>query len=335
MKFKYKFFLLLTIFLVFIKDVRASDNSIIVLIYHRFNQPEHKSTSIEIDLFTKQMEFLKENNFNILPLTDLKLFIKKKKELPNKSIFLTIDDGYKSIYENAYPILKKYSFPFSVFLSTDFVSSDKSSDFMSWEMIKELHLNEVEFFNHTSDHNSLLGKNENEIVSSIKKAQKILDKKLGETAKVFSYPFGEYSNETKEVLKKLGFEIAFTQDSGPIQNAHDKFSLSRFPINDDYGKIDRFKLIINTKPLRVLNFYPDNPLLNDKELEIDFTTNFLAKNIKCYFDNSLKVTKTKNYKNQKKMKIVGFEKKQNYRMNCTYVKSSKEIYWFGRTFFAR
>ena len=67
MKFKYKFFLLLTIFLVFIKDVRASDNSIIVLIYHRFNQPEHKSTSIEIDLFTKQMEFLKENNFNILP----------------------------------------------------------------------------------------------------------------------------------------------------------------------------------------------------------------------------------------------------------------------------
>ena len=56
---------------------------------------------------------------------------------------------------------------------------------MSWEMIKELHLNEVEFFNHTSDHNSILGKNENEIVSSIKKAQKILDKKLGETAKVF------------------------------------------------------------------------------------------------------------------------------------------------------
>ena len=79
---------------------------------------------------------------------------------------------------------------------------------------------------------------------------KIIDEKLGETKRVFSYPFGEYSNETKEILEKLGFEIAFTQNSGPIQSNDDKFSLSRFPINDEYGKIERFKLITNTKPLK-------------------------------------------------------------------------------------
>ncbi len=335
MKFNYKFFLFLLIFLIFFKDVRCLDNSAIVLIYHRFNQPEHRSTNIEIDLFAKQMEFLKQNNFNILPLSDLILFLKKKKELPSKSIFLTIDDGYKSIYENAYPVLKQYSFPFSVFLSTDFVSSDKNSDFMSWEMIKELHLNEVEFFNHTSDHNSVLGKNENEIIFSIKNAQKLLDEKLGETKRVFSYPFGEYSNETKAILEKLGFEIAFTQNSGPIHSNDDKFSLSRFPINDEYGKIERFKLITNTKPLKIISFYPKNPVLKDEKLEINFTSNFLAKNIKCYLDSSLKVTNIINNENQKKITITGFKKKQNYRMNCTRIKSAKEIYWYGRTFFAR
>ena len=107
--------------------------------YHRFNQTELSSTNISTNEFVKQMNFLKENNFNVLPLSYLVSFFKKKETIPKNAVFITIDDGYKSVYDHAYPILKSFKFPFSVFLSTDFVSNEKNSDFMSWDMIKEMH----------------------------------------------------------------------------------------------------------------------------------------------------------------------------------------------------
>ena len=104
---KITFFILIFLFF---NSVFASEKSIIVLMYHRFEDERFPSTSISSKNFQNQIKYLKENNFSILPISDLVLFFNKKYDIPEKSVFLTIDDGYKSFYEHAYPILRKYKY---------------------------------------------------------------------------------------------------------------------------------------------------------------------------------------------------------------------------------
>ena len=125
-------------FFLFISKSFAGEKSAIVLMYHRLEDQRLPSTSISSKNFQDQIRYLKENNFNILPISDLVLFFNENHDIPDKSVFITIDDGYKSFYEHAFPILKKYKVPFALFLSTKFVSNEKKSDFMSWKMIEEL-----------------------------------------------------------------------------------------------------------------------------------------------------------------------------------------------------
>ena len=166
---KITFFLFIFLFL---NSVFANEKSIIVLMYHRFEDERFPSTSISSKNFQNHIKYLKENNFNILPISDLVLFFNKKNDIPEKSVFLTIDDGYKSFYEHAYPILKKYKLPFSLFLSTKFVSSEKNSDFMNWEMIQELSKNKGEILNHTHSHPKLLELQINEVEKEFYLAEK-------------------------------------------------------------------------------------------------------------------------------------------------------------------
>ena len=93
--------------LLFFNTIFANDKSAIVLMYHRFEDQRFPSTSISSKNFQNQINYLKENNFNILPISDLLLFFNKNYDIPEKSVFITIDDGYKSFYEHAFPILKE------------------------------------------------------------------------------------------------------------------------------------------------------------------------------------------------------------------------------------
>ena len=100
----------ITIFLltlVFLNISFANEKSAIVLMYHRFEDQRFPSTSISSKNFQNQIKYLKENKFNILPISDLILFFNENYDIPEKSVFITIDDGYKSFYEHAFPILKK------------------------------------------------------------------------------------------------------------------------------------------------------------------------------------------------------------------------------------
>ena len=158
--------------LLFFNTIFANEKSAIVLMYHRFEDQRFPSTSISSKNFQNQINYLKENNFNILPISDLLLFFNKDYDIPEKSVFITIDDGYKSFYEHAFPILKKNKLPFSLFLSTKFVSNEKKSDFMNWDMIKELSKNKGEILNHTDSHPKLLELQINEVKKEFDLAEK-------------------------------------------------------------------------------------------------------------------------------------------------------------------
>ena len=313
--------------LFFYSNLLAKDGSAIALIYHRFENNLYPSTSISQKNFYKQLQYLKENNFNVLPITTLIDFFYNEKPLPKKSVFITVDDAYRSFYKYAFPILKEFNFPFSIFLSTNFVANNENSDFMSWEMLREIKKNGGHIFNHSHKHNSFVKYSSEEIIEDVMLADKIINENLGEIEKIISYPYGESNKSVEQLIQNLGYKIAFSQHSSPIHFKENRYNLPRFSINDEYGQIKRFKQIVNLEPL-ILNFFEILKSKKDNSsLEINFIPNLSSQNVNCFIsDGVLNKIVVENFV---RLKLTELNKNKRYRINCTAFENNK-IYWFGK-----
>ena len=196
--------------------------------YHRFEENKYPSTNIKISDFKKQLEIIQKSNIKFInPKEFKKELINNKKQ---RKILLTIDDGFLSFYNNAWPILKKNKIPFILFVSTREVGS---FNYMNWNQIKEIAKEDfVEIGNHSHTHEYLVNENDETIKADIKKSMNIFKTKLGKNSVFFSYPFGEYSINFKNIIISLGFKYAFGQHSGVIDETKNFYELPRFPINE-------------------------------------------------------------------------------------------------------
>ena len=225
--------------------------------YHRFNETKYPSTNIQMDVFKQHLDFVKNSNFNFYnPKEFEENFNNPKKE---KKSLLTIDDAFLSFYTEAWPHLTENKIPFILFVSTEPVGK---KGYMTWDQIKEIEKTNFGFIGHHSHtHGYLIDKSDEEFIQDIKKANQIFLEKLGYVPTLFSYPFGEYSKFMKDFISK-NFNLAFGQHSGVIDLNKEKFELSRFPINENYGKMDRFKSIINSFPLEYKKVNPEEKKIN-------------------------------------------------------------------------
>jgi len=322
----FKFFFLFFL-LFFCTNLFAKDGSAIALMYHRFDENKYPSTSISQKNFHSQLLYLKENNFNVLPITSLIDFFYHNKPLPEKSVFITVDDAYTSFYKFAFPVLKKFNFPFSIFLSTDFISKDGKNDFMNLEMLREIKDNNGEIYNHSHKHQSFIKRPLEEVEKDILKADKIIKENLGGFKKIISYPYGESNKSVEQLIQKLGYKIGFSQHSSPIHFDENKFNLPRFSINDEYGELKRFKQIVNVKPLNFSFFEIKKKQEHNSTLEINFKSNFNLKNINCFISDG--ILKKEINDNFIRLELSKLSKNKRYRLNCTTLKN-KNIYWFGK-----
>ena len=164
----------------------SNDEGILSLMYHRFNENKYPSTNIKMSIFHEQMEIIKNFGFEFY---DPKLFIKEFEKPKNKKkILITIDDGFKSFYEEAWPYLKKNKIPFILFVSTEPVGKN---GYMNWSQIKEIDKSELGLIGHHSHtHKYLIDMSDKEFVKDIEASTKIFEDKLGYVPSTFSYPFG-------------------------------------------------------------------------------------------------------------------------------------------------
>ena len=139
---------------------------------------------------------------------------------------------------------------------------------MTWKQIKEVEKEDFAVIGHHShSHEYLIEKSENEFIFDIETSSSIFRKKLGYVPSIFSYPFGEYSNFMRNYISE-NFDFGFGQHSGVIDINKDKFQLPRFPINESYGKIERFKSIINSFPLEYKKLIPFEKKLSVKSFKL-------------------------------------------------------------------
>ena len=289
--------------------------------YHRFNENKYPSTNIRVEDFTKHISLIKAENLQFIKAEDFENHINLKNT--ERKILLTIDDGFESFYLNAWPILKAEKIPFILFVSTREVGAN---NYMNWDQIREIAKEDfVHIGNHSHTHEYLVDRTKREIEEDIKKSMAIFKKELGFNSPFFSYPFGEYSLEFKKIIKDLNFKYAFGQHSGVADESKDLFELPRFPINEKYGEIKRFKSILKTLPFKYEEITPKEKYINNStnppDVRIKFYKNIKNINlISCYSneDNEWRKSNIK-FINEYEVQILleGKFTTERGRINCS------------------
>ena len=304
--------------------------------YHRFEENKYPSTNIRMNEFKQHLKLIKQNKIKFVNPSNFEKELNNSKN--QRKILLTIDDGYTSFYENAWPILKASKIPFILFVSTREVGK---RGYMSWEQINEIaEYDFVEIGNHSHSHDYLIDFDNEKIKDDLRKSIDIFKKELNRDLDFFSYPFGEYSLNLKKIVIDLGFKYAFGQHSGVVDFTKDLHEMPRFPINEKYGEIKRFKTILKTLPFQFKYIKPKEKYISDKnnppKVNIEFYENLKnLKNLNCFSNEEDKWRNSKiSFNNNSNLDIIleGKFITERGRINCSLQEKNGFYRWLGIQF---
>lgn len=226
------------------KTLVYNDKSIPVLMYHcvdtlidpKTGQPNEMYVPKE--KFEEQMQYLKNNGYTTLTMNQLYDFFANNKPVPEKSVVITLDDGYENNYVNAFPILKKFNFTATVFVITNMV--DKSTEYLSSDQIKEMNNYGLDMEPHTLSHPHLTDLKYVDQLKELKESKEFMEKLTGKSEDFVAYPYGNHSQYTVKATTEAGYKLAFTTD-GPWSNKKNGLlTLNRVYVNAAKS-IDVFK----------------------------------------------------------------------------------------------
>jgi len=312
------------------------DFGIISLMYHRFEENKYPSTNIKINDFLEHLKIIEKNNIKFVNPNNFEDDLKNNKT--QRKILLTIDDGFLSFYNKAWPVLKEKKIPFILFVSTREVGA---FNYMTWDQIREISKeNFVEIGNHSHTHEYLVDEKNETIKEDIEKSIAIFKKELGKNSDFFSYPFGEYSLAFKNIIKSLDFKYAFGQHSGVMDDTKDFYELPRYPINEKYGEIKRFNSLMKTLPFKYKNLSPDEKYLlqnqNPPDVKIEFYDGIKnLKTLNCFSNEGDRWRQSEvNFLNDNTLKVNINEKfvGERGRINCSLRDPSGYWRWLGIQF---
>lgn len=292
-------FLVMTLFFsalfIPLTSAQGSTTRAVIFMYHRFGEDRFPSTNIKIEQFEQQLEFLDTNGFIILPLEEIVDALKNNTSLPDKAVAITIDDAYRSVYDEAYPRLKKRNFPFTVFIAPQTVDEEIEA-YMGWQQIREMHRSGVTFANHSLNHDYLVRRKHGEskdswvkrVTLDLQTAQQRLQEELGSAPALFAYPYGEFNLELMDIVNDLGY-TAFGQHSGSIGPLSNMTALPRFPVAEAFADMTAFKTKALSLPMPVMQQDPVNPQTSDRQplLTVKLApTDANLEQLACYLGNT-------------------------------------------------
>ncbi|WP_027634636.1 polysaccharide deacetylase family protein [Clostridium hydrogeniformans] len=227
------------------EEVKLKDNSIgvPVLYYHSiYDNPKKDELIVSKEMFREQMKYLKDNNYKTLTLTQLQEYIRDNKEVPEKSVAITFDDGWGDNYENAYPVLREYGFNATIFVITSMV--DNHHLYLKSKEIKEMSENGIEIGSHTVNHDNLIEISKEKRKKTLEDSKKSLEDIIKKQVTSIAYPFGTYNNDVLKDSKALGYTLGFTTDKGWGNGKNDLFKIKRVYVNGN-ANMDVFKERLN------------------------------------------------------------------------------------------
>jgi peptidoglycan/xylan/chitin deacetylase (PgdA/CDA1 family) len=214
-----------------------------VLNYHSVTMDPGNVVVISPAKLEAQMKYLHDHGYTPISLSTFIKLIENDSGLaaPQNPVLLTFDDGYVDNVEEAMPILAKYNFPATLFMSPGMV---EDAGYLNWEQVRQLQQAGWDIQPHGMIHPHLPKLSAEQQAYEITEARKLIEEKLGTQADVFCYPYGEYNQTTLKILKDYGFRYAFTIDQGYTTNQQSPYLLKRLFIHGEEG----LKAFINKLP---------------------------------------------------------------------------------------
>ena len=263
--------------------------------------------------------------------------LKNGEKLPPRTIAVTIDDGYLSIYNEAWPRFKAAGIPITLFISTKSIN-DQNENSMNWDQIRELAADPlIEIGHHGHAHAHMANISVPEAMADIATADEIYQRELGYIPDIFAFPYGEFSEALLDAIKVKNYQSAFAQFSSVANSQSNMMALPRFAFNESYSNLDRFKLIINSRALPVRDVLPRSPMLDINPPAVGFTVNAEINGLGALscFPSHLNEPATINKIGGSRIEIR-FDKPfptGRHRINCTMPGPDGRWYWYGMPFF--
>lgn len=225
---------------------KTQENKIPILVYHKVgdgfsesnnNHKMSKKYNLSTSIFEEQIKYILGQGYTPLTIQDL-IFRQKNNTLPKKPIVITFDDGWKSQYQNALPILKKYNIPATFYIYTGVTGSPK---YMNWDELRVLVSFNMEIGSHTKNHPKLTKLQNFKLKEELKESKNILENKLNIKVTDFAYPYGDYNNSVIQALKDYGYTSSRTFSKSIYNDFKDLYTLNALSAPSD---LKTFKSIL-------------------------------------------------------------------------------------------
>lgn len=308
-----------------------------ILVYHHVSDSTPFSTSISPTKFREHLQFFKDNQMSILSLEQALALLNSHNALPERSIVITFDDGYKNIYEQAWPLLKEYDYPFTIFISTDSIDQ-RYANMLTWDQLREMKTQGVTIANHSSDHGhlaTLMPTQEylEEVRVNIAHAQSRIQEELNiEPLKWFAYPYGEFNQGLQQLLSDMDF-IGFAQHSGGVWAGTNRQAVPRFAAAGHYANLTTLKTKLESKPMRVNESLLPDMTTVDTQPEVNITLltkEDMSEVVNCFVDGQAEQA---TWISDLSIQVTSHQTLDTgrHRFNCTSRSLSDNFYyWFSK-----
>lgn len=245
-----------------------------VLCYHTFDASKKSAYTLDSKRFREQLRFLQVQKIPVITMKQLLAHLESQAPLPPKSVLITIDDGYRTAWTKAWPILREFNFPFTLFIYPQAISRHSTS--LTWEQVKEMDKAGVDIQSHSMTHPLLThpghAMNEKDyfvwLDHELSDSKKLLEEQLGHSIQALAYPYGGYDERVVERAKVAGYALAFTCDNGNVSAHTEPLHMNRFVILHQ-TRLSQLARYLREEPLYVEGLMPrDGERLKEVPSEI-------------------------------------------------------------------
>ena len=234
-----------------------------VLCYHIVESPLDSRMEISRDTFRQHLQYLEMTGYNVIPLRHLYEYVTgRRSSLPPNPVVITIDDGWRSTYTEAYPELKKRGFPFTVFIYPQIIG--KTATALTWDQIREMAKNGGDIESHSLSHPFLTRRRHADLADDkyyawlqkeLVESKRILEKQTGNKVEFIAYPYGDYDHVLAHIVGKAGYTAALTCDFGKVIKGSDPLRMRRFVV-DKRMDFAAFRKYMGATPMQLAEMTP-------------------------------------------------------------------------------
>jgi len=199
-----------------LSGVRADGYQIVpILCYHNLGEQAKGRLLMAASTFREQMRYLRANGYHVIGLREFVEFTRLGRQLPQRSVVLTFDDGYKSFKQYAYPVLKELGFTATLFVYTDYVGAGRNA--LSWQELRELAAEGFDVQGHSKTHGDLRriagepdAQYQRRMQAELAQPQEQFQKNLGRKADIIAFPYGSWDESLLGTAVKHGYVAGFS-----------------------------------------------------------------------------------------------------------------------------